>query len=204
MEAKKIQDTTLIGSWEEVQGIEASTITKNTDDVEKLDGIIVKGYETKFAGGTNENGERYSKDAIDDFIQRYFVDNKLNMPVDIEHDGRPEWLAGRVIYVESNATGFYFVAYIPRTFMNYETVKNLLAEKILQGFSKLGWATDYEWKYKQNGDFDYELIKKVDIVRMSLVSTPANAVAFEKVQEIKNATRFHKVEESGLADMFID
>ena len=56
MERIKLQDTTLIGNWEEVQGVPASTITKNDKDVEKLDGIIVKGYETKFAGGTNENG----------------------------------------------------------------------------------------------------------------------------------------------------
>lgn len=205
MEAKKIQDTTLIGSWEEVQGIPASSITKNEEDVERLDGLIIKGYETKFGEGTNENGERYSKDAIDDFIKRYFVDKKLNMPVDIQHDGRPEYLAGRVIYIESNTTGFYFVAYIPRTYIHYDMVRNLLAEKILQGFSKMGWASEYECIYKKDGSFDYELIKKIDIISMSLVATPANGVAFEDVKEIKNATRFAKIEEEQadtLADMF--
>lgn len=190
------QDATLLGKWEEVSGIPASSITKNEEDTEALDGLLVYGYETKFSEGTNTNGERYAKDAIDKFIQSYFVEKKLNMPVDVEHDPRPEWLAGRIIYIESNGTGFYYVAYIPKTFMHYEALKGMLANKVLQGFSKCGWATDYEAKYKEDGTFDYELIKEIEIVRMSIVSTPANGVAFEKVKEIQNATRFTKVEDA--------
>lgn len=194
------QNATLLGKWEEVSSIPAASITKNEEDTEVLDGILVHGYETKFADGTNTNGERYAKDAIDKFIQSYFVEKKLNMPVDIEHDSRPEWLAGRIIYIESNGTGFYYVAYIPRTYMHFEHVKNLLANKVLQGFSKCGWATDYEAKFKEDGSFDYELIKEIEIVRMSIVSTPANGVPFEKVKEIQNATRFNKVEEEPKED----
>lgn len=203
MKPIELKETTLIGSWEEVQGIEASTITKNSNDTEKLDGLIIKGYETKFAGGTNTNGQRYTKDAIDAFIEEYFVAHKLNMPVDVEHSSDPDWLCGRVIYIESNATGFYYVAYIPRSEKKFEEVRSKLANGILQGFSKDGWALEYELKYKDNGEFEYMLVTKMLVQRISLVATPANGIPFEQVKEIKNATRFaHNEDEETLADMF--
>ena len=185
---RKIQDVTLLGSWEEVSKLPASQITK-TPDEEILNGIILRGYETKFGAGTNENGERYSKDAIDDFIERYFVKNKLNMPVDIEHDHRPEWLAGKVLYLENNDTGFYFVSYIPETFLHYDVVLNLLRQGILQGFSKEGYA---EGTIKEEEGESYFYIEKMDIIRVSLVSTPANACTFEDMQTITNTLKYKK------------
>ena len=205
MEAKRIQiqDATLIGDWQEVQDVQASTITKNDADTDMLDGMLVRGYETKF-GATNENGERYAKGAIDDFIERYFVGNGLNLPVDIQHIQDLEHLAGRVIYAESNSTGFYFVAYIPRTYKNYAVVRDLLKNGILQGFSKCGYATDYEWRTDENGN-EYMQINKIDIVSVSLVATPANGVAFEKMQETRNALRFKaENKETGEAGNGID
>lgn len=178
MERIKIQDTTLIGNWEEVQNLPLSAITKKDGDSAKLDGLIVKGYETKF-GKTNENGERYEAGCLDDFIQSYFIDNGLNMVVDLQHGNDIDSQVGRVIYLETNSVGFYFVAYIPRSVARYEQVKNLLKEGILQGFSKCGWATEYDYKYTADGDPDYMLVKKMDIVSVSLVTSPANAVAFE-------------------------
>lgn len=197
-----IQNTTLIGDWDEVQGVQASTITKNDADTDMLDGILVRGYETMF-GETNENGERYAKGAIDDFIERYFVAHNLNLPVDIQHIQDIDHLAGRVIYAESNSTGFYFVAYIPRTFKNYTVVRDLLKNGILQGFSKCGWATDYEWRTDENGN-DYMQVNKIDIVSVSLVATPANAVPFERMQEVQNGLRFKpsNKETNKIDDMF--
>lgn len=187
------QDSVLIGDWDEIQGKPLSTITGNDQDTEILDGLIVKGYEMKFDKGTNTNGERYEKGAIDRFIQDYFVEKKLNMPVDIEHDYRPEWLCGRVVYIEENTVGVYYVAYIPKGVQNYEDIKLKLSQKILQGFSKLGWATDWAWEKDPETGEEYELVKEIRIVRMSIVATPANGISFEKVQEIKNATRFNRV-----------
>lgn len=178
----KILDTTLIGSWEEVQDIELSKITKKDTDTQRLNGLIVKGYETKF-GQTNENGERYETGCLDKFIQSYFIDNSLNMVVDVQHSTRPEWQVGRVVYLETNTVGFYFVAYIPRALPAYNQVKTMLEEGILQGFSKCGWATDYEYRYKENGDFDYMLVKEMIILSVSLVTSPANAVTFESMGE---------------------
>lgn len=182
MERQRIQDTTLIGNWEDVQGLPLSAITKRDTDTAKLDGLIVKGYETKF-DRTNENGERYAPGCLDAFIQSYFIDNGLNMVVDLQHGFDIDSQVGRVIYLETNTVGFYFVAYIPRSVQRYNQVKTLLQEGILQGFSKCGWATDYEFKYTADGDLDYMLIKQMSIVSVSLVTSPANAVPFEAMGE---------------------
>lgn len=196
---KLVSDATLIGSWEDINAQPLSSITKNPEDTEILDGLVIRGYETKFAEGTNTNGERFTKDSIDKFIEEYFVEKKLNMPLDIEHNASPEWLAGRVIYIETNSVGFYYVAYIPKTYIHYDHVRSLLANKILQGFSKMGWATKGHWVEDKNDAVygGYFLIEELEIVRMSLVSTPANGLPFEDVEEskVQDATRFRKAVE---------
>ena len=189
-ERKLIKDTTLIGDWQEVTALPLSTITKRDTDTRLLDGIIIKGYETKF-GKTNENAEQYEQGCLDEFIQSYFVDNKLNMVVDVEHGCKMDDQVGRVIYLEANTVGFYFVVYIPRRIAQYEQIKVRLEEGILQGFSKFGWATDYEYRFTDTGEFDYMLIKKLNILKVSLVTAPANAVAFEAVGEaVRNELAF--------------
>lgn len=181
-EKKLIKDTTLIGNWEEVSNVPLSSVTKRETDTAMLDGLIVKGYETKF-GTVNENRERYEQGCLDNFIQSYFTENRLNMVVDVQHGWGIDDQVGRVIYLEANTVGFYFVAYIPRTVARYEQVKNLLKEGILQGFSKCGWVTDWDYKYTEDGDFDYMLIRQMSILSVSLVTAPANAIPFEAVGE---------------------
>lgn len=195
-EPRMVRDAVLIGDWKEVQGINAQTIKAELAP-EDLDGLIIKGYEMKW-GVTNENGEQYAKDAFDKFINEYFVEKGLNMPVDINHEGWSNWRAycGRVLYIETNSVGFYFVVYVPKTYEFYEQLKNALRNGIIQGFSKEGFASDWEIFYKKDGSFDYELIKEIAVVSVSLVCTPANGIAFERMQEIKNALVFkNKVQE---------
>ena len=184
-----------IGNWEDVKGIPTSQLTKRDEDTALLDGLIIRGYEMEW-DKTNENYEQYAKDAFDKFIQDYFIDRGFNLVVDIEHAGfDPQWLAGRVIYAEINSRGMYYIVYIPRTYVNFDMVKNLLQEGILQGFSKMGYATDWEYKWTQDGDFDYELIKEFKLLAMSLVSAPANGMQFEKLQEVKhNGLVFRNIE----------
>lgn len=177
----KIQDTTLIGNWDEVQDYELSKITKKDTDTAKLNGLVIRGYETKF-GKVNENGERYEPGCLDDFINDYFIANGLNMVVDVQHGYGVDDQVGRVVYLETNTVGFYFVAYIPRSVVRYEQIKNLLQEGILQGFSKCGWASDWDWEYDKDGTETF-VVKKMDIVSVSLVTSPANAIAFEGVGE---------------------
>ena len=204
-----VRDAVLLGDWEDVQGLQAQTLHKDLAP-ETLDGLIIRGYEMKW-GETNENGEQYAQDAFDKFINDYFVQRKLNMPVDINHEGWNNWQAycGRVLYIETNSVGFYFVVYVPRTFRYYEDLKNMLRNGIIQGFSKEGFATDWEYFWKKDGSFDYELIKEISVLSVSLVCTPANGIAFERMQEIQNALVFkNKLQEnnasgkSTLAAMF--
>ena len=191
-QAHIVRDSVLLGDWEEVQGVNAQTLNKNLAP-EELNGLILRGYEMKF-GTTNENGEQYLPTAFDDFIQRYFVDGKLNMPVDINHNGVCDWRAycGRVLYVEVNSVGFYFVVYIPRVYEAYDELKWRLQQGIIQGFSKEGFVgrDDYENIWNKDGSFSHELIKRISVVSVSLVTTPANGLPFEKMQETKNALAF--------------
>lgn len=184
-----IEDVVKIGNWEEVTALPLSSITKNDADTSHLDGLIIKGYETKF-GVTNENLEQYDKNCLDEFVDRYFVKHDLNMVVDLQHSPAVDDQVGRVIYLEVNSVGFYFVAYIPRSVKRYEQVKNLLQEGILQGFSKYGYADDFEWVEDKKNGSEYILIKKFEMLSVSLVTAPANAQRFEKMAEIKNGLRF--------------
>lgn len=194
-ERKRVHNDVLLGDWEYTKDIPTETLRKWAADPDKLDGLILRGYEMRW-DKTNENGERYEPTAFDEFIQRYFVDGGLNMPVDINHEGWTNWQAycGRVLYIETNSVGFYFVVYIPRTYEFFEELVWRLQAGIIQGFSKEGWATDYDYIYYQDEDgywqFDYELIRKISVVSVSLVCTPANGIEFEKMQEIKNALIF--------------
>lgn len=193
MKAIEIKDTTKINDYREVDKLELSSITKNDGDKELLSGMIISGYEMKF-GKVNENMEVFDKGCLNEYLEEYFVKNKLNVPVTILHRDDLQHLAGRVLVVESNGVGFYFVVYIPKTYVNYEIVRNNIKEGILQGFSKEGWATDYDYKYKDDGSFDYMLIKKMCIINLSIVAAPANSLSFEAIKEtkIQNATKFIK------------
>ena len=190
--AHVIRETVLLGDWEEVQDISAQTLKPELAP-EKLDGLIIKGYEMKF-GKTNENGEQYDQTAFDDFIKRYFVDGKMNMPVDVNHEGWNNWHAycGRVLYIEVNSVGFYFAVYVPRTYPEYDRVLWALKAGIIQGFSKEGFVgyDDYDIIWNTDGTFDHEQIHKMSVVSVSLVCTPANGLPFEQMKETKNALIF--------------
>lgn len=201
-----VRDTVLLGDWEKIEKQNARTINPKLDD-EILDGLIIKGYEMKW-GKTNENGEQYDKTAFDEFIQQYFVDGKLNMPVDINHGGSYNWrdYCGRVLYIETNSVGFYFVVYVPKTYVDYDRLLWGLENGIIQGFSKEGYVTfeDFDWVYNEDGTFDHEQIHKMRIVSVSLVATPANGLPFEKMQQMQNSLVFEKKNESKSGKSFAD
>ena len=186
-EYPRVCNATLIGDWNEVKSFaDARTIVPNIPEGE-YDGIIIKGYEMKW-NETNENYERYDKNAFDKFVKEYFVEKGLNLPVDINHQGWRDYRAicGKVVYLETNSVGFYPVVYIPRDFEGYDDLLWRLRHGIIQGFSKEGYATEYEFRYNPDGSFAYELIKEMKLLAMSLVTTPANGIAFENMQEVKN------------------
>lgn len=192
MDIYKITDTTKINDFKEVDNLELSKITRNEGDKEILTGMIISGYEMKF-GKINENREMFEPTCIDEYMQEYFVKNKLNVPVTILHRYDITHLVGRVLVVETNTNGFYFVVYIPRGVAGYDDIKLKIKEGILQGFSKDGWSEEYEVKYTKDGAYDYILIKKLIFASLSIVATPANSLRFDKVGEtmnIINSTKF--------------
>lgn len=184
MEKIKLTNDILIDNYEEVDNYDLERIVPNSG-AEKLNGLIIRAYEMKFGQTANENGEVYSDDAFSDFIKRYFVDKNFNIPVTLMHGRSFEDLIGRVLCCEVNSVGLYFVCYLPKTTPRYQYVKTALQEGLLQGLSKEGWATDYDWK--QDGTM---VINNFDLLCVSLVDLPANGINFEKLQEIRNATQF--------------
>ena len=202
-------DVVKIGKYEEVEDYDLVTITKSEEDKnQKLNGLLIYGYETKFADGTNENGERFSKDALDKFLESYYVKRKLNMPLTCMHGYKREDQIGRVLIVEVNSVGFYFVCYIPKGIEGYDDIKLKIQEGILQGLSKEGWSTKGKMFYTKDGSFDYYLVEEMEILAVSLVTTPANGNPLEKAREIKDALTYIKrqdnkaVEADAFAEMF--
>ena len=189
-------DVVKIGKYEEIdeaEGRSLETITKKPEDRnKKLNGLLLYAYETKFADGTNTNGERYTKDALDKFVDDYFVKRGLNMPLTVMHGWGRVDLIGRVLILEVNSVGFYFVCYIPRGVEGYDDIKLKIEEGVLQGLSKEGWSTRGKAYYKKDGEFDYYLIEEMEILRVSLVDIPANGNPLEKAKEIKNSLQFVK------------
>lgn len=202
MKKIKLSNNILIDNYEEVDNYDLEKIVPNSGG-DKLNGLIIRGYEMKFSQSANENGEVYSDGAFSDFITRYFVNKKFNIPVTLMHGRNFADLIGRVLCCEINSVGLYFVCYLPKNTPNYEYVKIALQEGLLQGLSKEGWATDYDWQ-----DDGTMVVNQFDLLCVSLVDLPANGVNFEKLQEIKNATQFIdkrlKVgnEEDNIDDMF--
>lgn len=192
-QAHIVHDSVLLGSWQDVKDIPTETLRKWTDEPDKLRGLILQGYEMKF-GKTNENGEQYDPTAFDEFINRYFVEGKLNMPVDINHGGYNDWRSycGRVLYIEVNSVGFYFVVYVPDTYKEFDRLKWMLQEGLVQGFSKEGFVgyDDYDIVWNEDGTFSHEVIHKMSVISVSLVCTPANGLPFEAMKEIRNALTF--------------
>ena len=188
MEKYQIKDTVIFGDYKEVEGLQLRDITNDPKDDEVLDGILLYAYESKFTR-TNFNFERYTKEALDDFIKEYFIANGLNMPLTCQHRSDRENTIGKVLVLEVNTQGYYFVCYIPKGIFGYDDIKIKIKAGILQGLSKEGWATDYEWKKDTKGN-EYVEIRKFELESVSLVSLPANALRLEKAKEVQNKLQF--------------
>ena len=147
------------------------------------EGLILTGYEM-FYGVVNGNGERYEVGAFDNFIEEYFVKNKLNMPVTVQHGDRLEDIVGRVLEIETDERGFSFKVLVSNKLPKFSIVKTMVEEGMLQGFSKEGWATDY-W-FNKDGIME---IKEMWVTAVSLVTTPANGLHFK---EVSNDLKFTK------------
>ena len=141
--------------------------------------LRISGYFKKW-GNINGNGEKYAEDAYDDFIEEYFVKNKLNIPVDVLHYSDIYHLVGKVISLEKNTVGLKAIVELSKGAIYYDNIVKMLKDGLLQGFSDMGWAYDYEYER------DYIFIKKAMIQKLSIVDLPAEPLGLE----FKNATQF--------------
>jgi len=182
----EIKSHSKIKNFKEVENITAKTISNDLTD-EVLNGMIITGYETKFTGKENANGEIYSKKSLDNFIKNYFVDNELNMPLDIQHISDIFHTCGKVLQLVVNDTGYHVIGYIPKDYPYYNHVKFLIENKILQGFSKMGFCID-SWYDKEGA----EHIEELAMLNVSLVTLPANMVKFD-MKEVQNTLVFKNV-----------
>ena len=189
MKKIEIRNQILLEKFAEVDGSKASEITQDLTDTRVLSGLILTGYEHRHSNKANENQEVFGANCLDKFIEDYFVANGLNMPLSVFHNGNDfETAAGVVLKIENNTIGYKFTAYVPKTFKNYENLKNLLEIGYIQGFSKFGWATSYDYIYNTDGSFSHVRIDEMIIVNISLVACPANSEKFEKI--VENAMKF--------------
>ena len=189
MKPLEIKNQILLENFAEVDSVNASTITQDNGDTRVLSGLILTGYETRHSSSVNENGEVFEPNCLDKFVEEYYVKNGLNMPCSVFHNGNDfETAAGVVLKIENNTVGYKFTVYVPKTFKNYEDLKHLLKIGYLQGFSKFGWATDYEYIYKPDGEFSHIKVKEMTIADVSIVASPANREKFDKI--VENSMKF--------------
>lgn len=186
MEKLELKDTLKVGDWKELENMKLEDL--GTEQV--YDGIIVSGYELHDWEHPNGNGELYTRNAFDEFVQDYFVKGGLNMPLTVQHGERLEDIVGKVVSMRVTEDGLHFDCYLPRTLERYDTLKTLLSEGLLS-FSKEGYATDYEWVTdEKDAAGGHLLINKMSMTALSLVTTPANCRGLDRVAEIRNRLQF--------------
>lgn len=155
--------------------------------------FIIGGYVRKF-GKVNENGEQFSNDAYDEFIEKYYEKNSLHIPVDVMHGGTILGVCGKVVLLEKVKTvGVWCEIEISKNAIYFNNITGLINDGILQGLSDYGYATDYEYKYNNDGTFSHCIIKKQNLLRISIVDAPAEGTA---KLEVMNATKFKNFEQT--------
>lgn len=134
----------------------------------------------KVWGRANLNNEIFDKNAYDDFLNQYYRKNDLNMPLTLQHGGRVEDIVGKIVSIDKDDEGLVVKAQVLEGLPMSEATKTLIANGVLQGMSDEGWSDDFEISDK--GEF---LIHRATILAVSLVATPAEAIA--KVRTVNNS-----------------
>lgn len=148
-----------------------------TDDAGNEIGIEVKGYLTKF-GEANFNGQNFDRKSYDTCISEYFEKNQLNIPVDLMHIRDAFHLAGVCKKFQKKSDGIEITAFIAKGVYFYNLIKILIENGVLQGFSNLGFITDYDW----NRQTDELIVKAFQLISISLVDVPADTFGKFEVQ----------------------
>lgn len=130
-------------------------------------GIEVKGTVTSFLD-ENFNEMKFDKKAYDKCISEYFEKNDLNIPIDLMHVRDAFHLLGVCTKFKKTSSGVEIVTFIPKGVYFYGLVKTLIDNGILQGFSNMGFITDYSYEE------DKFIVEEFQLISISLVDVPAD------------------------------
>lgn len=162
----KILNYTLLQRFEDTDGGKKYKVVTNSTGEEI--GIELRGRLTTF-DVENENGQTFKAKSYDNFVNDYFVNNSINVPVCLLHnDTDMTHLCGIVSKMTATSDGVDIVVFVPKSAYFYNLTKNYIDCGILQGFSNYGWATDYTF---ENDTFN---VKDFQLLHVAIVSTPSD------------------------------
>lgn len=130
-------------------------------------GIEVKGMVTSFLD-ENFNEMKFDKKAYDKCISEYFEKNELNIPIDLMHVRDGFHLLGVCTNFKKTKSGVEIITFIPKGVYFYGLVKTLIDNGILQGFSNMGFITNYSFEE------DVFIVEEFQLISISLVDVPAD------------------------------
>lgn len=143
-------------------------MTHNSDSEE---GDIKISAQLKRWGEVNQNGEIYTEEAYEQFINDYYIKGNLNVPFTLMHGWGVENIIGRVDSMKSDEKGLSMTATIFGDCISTR-VRTLIDRGVLQGVSDEGY-----------GSFDYDdekhvwIARKMQLMAVSLVTIPAEVAA---------------------------
>lgn len=169
MERKIIKNSILISANE--QGGKVRDVFDNEGNYK---GFEVIGKVTEF-NVVNLNGWKFAADSYDKFIQSYYAENSLNIPLCLHHlDNDVRAVCGYVKELKKENNAIEIVGYIPKSAYYHTLIKEQIKDGILQGFSNCGEIIDGD---PQDGGF---LVKEFALLHVALVSIPADQQALIK------------------------
>ena len=163
MKKIKVQNYAAFSSIE--NGEKKYKIITSEDGQER--GIEVKGMVTSFLD-ENFNEMKFDKTAYDKCISEYFEKNNLNIPIDLMHVRDGFHLLGVCTKFKKTSSGVEIVAFIPKGVYFYGLVKTLIENDVLQGFSNMGFITNYSFEE------DTLIVEEFQLISISLVDVPAD------------------------------
>lgn len=129
---------------------------------------------------TNLNGFNFDKTSYDEFIADYYEKHGYRVPLTLMHGHSFADIVGEVTLLDNREDGLHCEAVIYADYPQFGWVAKLVKSRILGGVSDDGFFSEYS----EDAETGAILVKKAQIMNVSLVTTPAEPLA--KVEEMAN------------------
>lgn len=129
---------------------------------------------------TNLNGYNFAQNSYDDFIAEYYEAFGYKIPLTLMHGHSFSDIVGEVALLDNREDGLYCEAVVFADYPQFGWLEKLVKSRILGGVSDDGFLLDYS----EDDATGAVLVKKAQIMNVSLVTTPAEPLA--KVEEMAN------------------